>query len=106
MEKTTRANVISDETRPHPNLNGTQRLVFFDNGYGASIIDSKPVGSILGGGYTDTEHPYEIAVKIGTPDCNKLCYGTHITDDVLGYQTAADVENVLRQISELPAVPA
>lgn len=82
---------------PHPaGMGGTRATVFFPNGYGASVI----TGGMF---YTDPAHPYEVAVMKGTSDeDSSLTYETPITDDVLGHQTADDVERVLAEIAALP----
>ena len=76
--------------RKHP-LGGTQHLIEFPNGYGASIIHgSKHFRAMLG--------TYEVAVtKYGA-----LCYTTPITDDVMGHRTAEEVAEILHAISLLP----
>ena len=64
--------------------------IYFKNGYGASIISGEKF-------YTDSEHPYELAVlKNG-----KICYNTGITCDVLGHLTENDVETYLNLIQQL-----
>lgn len=73
---------------------GVQTIVFFDNGYGASVIQHK-------WSYGGQEGLFEIAVLKGNKNNYDICYGTYITDDVLGYQDNKDVENVLKKISEL-----
>ncbi len=77
--------------KPHPmGMGGSQAEHEFPNGYGVSVI----TGSMF---YTSDDAPYEIAIiKYGD-----ICYDTPITDDVLGYQTEADVDDVLRQVEEL-----
>ena len=70
----------------------TKSKVFFDNGYGASVF----CGEMF---YTDFNHPYELAVL--TSD-GSLCYTTPLTDDVIGYLTAQDVDDMLILISKLP----
>lgn len=62
----------------------------FDNGYGASII--KGTGSY---GYPDK---WELAIlKDGS-----LCYDSGICDDVIGWQTDEQIEELLNKIKELP----
>ena len=75
----------------HPTgIGGTQAKHTFPNGYSVSVI----TGSMF---YTSNASPYEVAVlKDG-----KVCYSTDVTDDVLGYQTAADVEDVMRRVEKL-----
>ena len=70
---------------------GSIASVMFDNGYGASVI----TGSMF---YTDETRPYELAVI----DKHGLCYETPITDDVIGYQTESDIEELLVKIAALP----
>lgn len=71
-----------------------QALMHFKNGYGVSVLKGPSA-------FSDSERPYEIAVLHN----KKLCYTTYITDDVIGYQTEADVEKVLAQIEALPKKP-
>ena len=61
----------------------------FDNGYGASVIT---------GGYGDESAPYELAVL----HRGRIVYDTPITDDVIGWLTAAEVEELLDRIAALP----
>lgn len=71
----------------------SQWVIGFKNGYEASIISGKYA-------YTDSEHPYELAVlKDG-----ELCYDTPITDDVIGHLTADEVGEILARIEALPKV--
>ena len=85
---------ISDlEFHVNPINGGGFTTVHFENGYAASVVTG-------GLAYTNEEFPYEIAVLKG--DEYDLCYDTPITDSVLTYQSAKDVERVLKQISELP----
>ena len=81
------------EFKPRKYLDGTQAKIFFDNGYGASIVT---------GGYGDTNQPYEVAVLKGTKDGSSLCYDTPITDDVIGHCDASRVEMLLEKIAALP----
>jgi hypothetical protein len=81
--------------KPHPIAEGEQSVVFFENGYGASIINSEIC-------YCDEDKPYEIAVLELVPDGFSLCYDTPITDDVIGYLTENDVSEILEQIQKLP----
>ena len=76
---------------------GTQTLVFFSNGYGASVVKHR-------WSYGGDRDLFEIAVLIGNTEKWRITSDTEITDDVLGYQTDDDVKNVLQQIRELPLV--
>ncbi len=80
------------EFKEHYTLSGTQAIVSFPNGYAASILTG-------GWFYTDDEHPYEIAVMTSE---GAICYGTPITDDVVGYLTEDEANEILKKISELP----
>ena len=72
-------------------LNGYQLLYTFDNGYGASVVKHDF-------SYGGKNGKYELAVldKDGS-----LCYDTPITEDVIGYLTMGEVENLLADISYL-----
>lgn len=76
---------------------GTQTLVFFSNGYGASIVKHK-------WSYGANRSLFEIAVIAGNANEWHITYDTPITDDVLGYQDDNDVKIVLQQIRELPSI--
>ena len=67
---------------------GNQAIVWFDNGYGASVIDD---------GYGREKGLYELAVL---DDCGVNCY-TEITSDVAGYLSPEDVTNLLERIESL-----
>ena len=83
------------EWKQHPaDPVGKQGLLFFPNGFGASII----TGPLF---YTDHDHPFELAVLKGSPAEFSLTYETSITDDVLGHLDKDAVEEVLKVISEL-----
>jgi len=68
----------------------TQAEIEFDNGYGVSVITGKQA-------YSSINCPYEIAILYK----GSICYSTDITDDVIGYQTEADVTDVMRKVQEL-----
>lgn len=73
-------------------MNGGQRATInFVNGYGASIITG-------GMSYTNKERPYEIAILKG----EELCYDTPLTNDVFGWQTEKEADEVLNEIKSLP----
>jgi hypothetical protein len=69
---------------------GIVARISFDNGYGASIVQSSF-------SYGGNQELYELAIIKD----NDICYDTPITDDVLGYLTEEQVTDYLRQIQEL-----
>jgi len=69
---------------------GIQARIFFDNGYGASVIKSPH-------SYGGNQGLYELAVIKD----NAIRYDTPITDDVIGYLTEDDVTKYLGQIQNL-----
>lgn len=73
----------------------TQALMFFENGYGISVITGE-------GAYSDDQCPYEAAVLKGNQAEWNICYDTPITDAVLGYNTAEDITSIMKRIQELP----
>jgi len=73
-------------------LDGIQYLAMFPNGYGASIVMNLF-------SYGGNDGLWELAVL---DDEGDLCYDTPITDDVLGYLTEDDVDEILDRIEELP----
>ena len=80
------------EFNPHPNhLGGVQARIYFDNGYGASVVQTPHT-------YGGDMGLYELAVfgKDG-----HITYDTTITNDVEGYLSEDDVTNLLEQIQQL-----
>ena len=76
-------------------LPGVQALIFFNNGYGASVI--KGYGS-----YGADDELYELAVIAREEDDTwDLCYDTEITSDVLGHLTKEEVTSLLQEIEAL-----
>ncbi len=80
------------EFKEHPStFGGIIGRIEFGNGYGASVVKS-PFS--YGGG----DDLYELAV-LGND--GQICYTTPITDDVIGYLTEDDVEELLIKIQQL-----
>ena len=77
--------------------NGVQCIVFFPNGYGASIIKGP-------GTYGYEQGLYELAVLKGDADSADLCYTTPITGDVIGNLGEAAVCRAITRIEKLPNV--
>lgn len=78
-------------TSARPFMDGCAMRFTFPNGYTGSVV--KHFGS-----YGGPQGLWEIAVMHN----DQIVYDTPITDDVLGWQTDEDVEQVLNQIRELP----
>lgn len=71
---------------------GTQKIYRFDNGYGASVVNSS------------MSYGTELAViKFIDEDNDRfnLTYSTPITDDVIGYLTESELEDTLGRIQAL-----
>ena len=84
------------EHHPHKICGGTQCLVKFDNGYGASVVR-------FDGSYGFENGLYELAVvEVHEKDEFRLNYDTEITDDVIGHLTEERVSNLLKKIALLP----
>ena len=74
--------------------NGHQCIFFFDNGYGASVVRHDF-------SYGHEDGSWELAVIKGTPDAWYICYDTPITNDVEGFLSRDEVDNLLNQIEAL-----
>ena len=73
-------------------LGNRQALIRFPNGWAASIV----IGDHTYGGQ---DGMYELAVLDKT---GRIRYDTEITDDVIGYLSPSEVEEILEQIKNLP----
>lgn len=76
---------------------GTQKIIRFSNGYGASIVNHS------------FSYGTEMAViQFSNSDSNinnfHICYDTPITDDVLGHLSEEDVQHYLNIIELLPSI--
>lgn len=76
---------------------GTQKIIRFSNGYGASIVNHS------------FSYGTEMAViQFSNSDSNinnfDICYDTPITDDVLGHLSEEDVQHYLNIIELLPSI--
>lgn len=76
----------------HPAGIGTQVVIKFQNGYGASVVS----GPLF---YSNSRTPWEIAVL--NPD-GSIAYDTSVTNDVCGYLTDEEANKILAQIEALP----
>jgi hypothetical protein len=86
--------------KPHTDGEGLQGLMFFENGYGISVIRFK-IGSLGYGSYTNNEKEWEVAVLFGNENESELCYTTPITNDVIGHLTAKQVTEIMKKIQRL-----
>lgn len=71
---------------------GYSKVVSFDNGYAASIVSSDL-------SYGGKNGLFEVAVLYN----GKIVYDTPITNDVVGFCDFEDVDQVLKNIKQLPA---
>ncbi len=80
------------EFKEHPStFGGIIGRVYFDNGYGASVVRGP-------GTYGSDRGLYELAV-LGKD--GQITYNTPITDDVIGYLREIDVTDVMEKIQQL-----
>jgi hypothetical protein len=80
--------------KPHPLGNGVVGRIFFPGGYGISVTRFKLYG--MHGSYTsDNVEDYEVAILKGNEYSWEICYDTHFTSDVLGWQTKEDINKIL-----------
>lgn len=76
---------------------GIQKLYKFPNGYGSSVV-------MHGFSYGGDEGLWELAVInniVGDFRKFDLCYDTEIAEDVLGYLSDIQVEDILEKIENL-----
>ena len=73
-----------------------QGKLFFENGYGISIIQG-------GFSYTSNENEYEIAILKGDENNWELNYETPIASDVIGYLDENQVNQYIEKVSKLPS---
>ena len=85
---------FDDLTFDRANNMGHARL-FFDNGYGVSVIRHEH-------SYGGPEGKFEIAVLTGDAGDWNLTYRTPLTDDVIGWLEPEQVTDLLRDVQELP----
>jgi hypothetical protein len=85
-----------EPTRTNNIHGGEQRLYFFPNGYGASVVRH----SFSYGGNCGL---WELAVIVGDADSWSLNYDTSITDDVIGDLSEEEIQGLLEEIQALPS---
>ena len=91
------------EFKPHKYGEGLHGLIFFENGYGVSVVRYKNFYLNKNGysSYTSNDSEWEVAVIYGNQKNWEISYNTHITDDVLGHLTEGEVDWVMIQVQEL-----
>lgn len=78
----------------HPAGFGKQALIFFDNGFGVSVVKHPfSLGKKQG--------LYELAVITGDKDNISLNFSTPITDGLLGYLSENDVTEIMEKVQRL-----
>lgn len=78
--------------------NGMQIVFRFNNNYGISVVSHSF-------SYGTDDGKFEIAIiEFNSEDDRdwNITYNTHITDDVLGYQSKGDVMNIVLRTMNLP----
>jgi len=73
---------------------GQQAKMFFDNGYGVSVV----LGSNF---YSNGRDTYELAVLSGDADSWTITYDTPVTNDVLGHLSSLEVTNAMLAVQAL-----
>lgn len=85
--------------KPYPGSEGKYDLgvtsrIFFENGYGASVVKGPYT-------YGGPQGLYELAVIKGNEEDSDLCFDSPITSDVIGYLTEEEVTDYLIKIQQL-----
>lgn len=83
---------------------GVQCLIFFPNGYGASIVRFRintPFSTMPVGSYGIEHGFWELAILKGDESDWSLTYDTPISEDVIGHLNEDEVAEYLEQIESL-----
>lgn len=84
----------------HTLMTGLQALMFFDNGYGISVVRFKTsFGSY--GSYTDNENEWEVTILFGKEKEWSITYDTEISNDVIGHLSDSDVTDIMIKIQNI-----
>ena len=84
------------EFKPALTHSGIRSKIFFENGYGVSVIQNEY-------SYGGKAGLYELVVLLRHEDGDySLCYDTPITDDVLGWLSPQDVTDAMIKVQQLP----
>lgn len=90
------------EFKPHKYGEGLHGLIFFENGYGVSVVRYKATYGVNNySSYTSNDSEWEVAVIYGNEKNWEISYNTDITDDVLGHLTEGEVDWVMLQVQQL-----
>lgn len=87
------------EFKPHSMGDGLHGKIFFDNGYGVSVVRFK-IGERYSS-YTNNENEWELAVLFGNEKEWELTYDTPITNDVVGWLSSEDVSEIMKKVQGL-----
>ena len=87
------------EFQPHSMGDGLMGKIFFDNGYGVSVVRFKIYDRYSS--YTNNENEWEVAVLFGNEKEWELTYNTPITNDVIGWLSEVDVTEIMKKVQEL-----
>ena len=92
--------------KPHSFGEGLHGIIFFENGYGVSVVRYKSLTNTFReySSYTSNDSEWEVAVIYGDKMNWEISYNTHITDDVIGHLTEGEVDWVMIQVQELDPV--
>ena len=80
---------------------GLQGLIFFPGGYGLSIVRYKSPFGDRYMSYTSNEDEWEVVILKGDENNWDICYDTILTNDVLGYQTKENIEEIMKYLIRL-----
>jgi hypothetical protein len=87
--------------KPHSMGVGLQGTIFFPGGYGISCVRFKSPFGDRYMSYTSNEDEWEVAILKGNETDWEICYDTPLTNDVLGYQTKEDIEEIMKYLIRL-----
>lgn len=85
--------------QPHSVGDGLSGKIFFDNGYGVSVVRFKINDRYSS--YTNNEDEWELAILFGNEKEWELTYNTPITNDVIGWLTEDKVTDIMKKVQEL-----
>jgi hypothetical protein len=93
------------EFKEHPAGDGFHGKIFFDNGYGVSVVRFKPPLGLFPDisyfSYTNNDDEWELAVLFGNENLWEITYNTPITDNVIGHLSSDGVTDIMKKVQEL-----